>query len=236
MGNLKKKARLEFISDMYEACKLRDLGFKYFKSSDNITREDNGFVESISFGSTRSNILPDTNIIIIHAAISDIKFGIWEKELGYNYADGFIAGAQIKNLFNPGPPYIYFDLKEEIGHRNRVLLDVVECINTDVMKFFDICKDIEKIKKNIFLPCFDISNILTYMVFKFGMKVFDDFIDYTSSVYPNLRTDIDCYKTRILTTGEPIAGFEDSFGDVSKHYAIEIAKFLIKIDKHKQMV
>lgn len=234
MSNLKKQIRLEFISDLYETCNLRDLGFKYLKSKGIIIRKSENLEEIIGFSSSRVNILEDTNILNITAYTHDMQFAVWKKEVLEGYPSGIIGGDLINNLFSEGPPYITFDLKNDLETRNSVFLEVVKCINTDVMKFFNICRDYREIRKNIFLPCFDIPNILSYLIFLNGMEAYDGFVDNISRVYPTLRTEIEYYKTTILTKRESIEGFEETFGNQSKAYAHDIAKILIKINDRQQ--
>lgn len=231
----KKKKRQESIQDIFVKSGLGQLGFKYLKSKSIFQVTEGDFLCTIGFGSTKVNVLPNTNILIINASAENTQFAEWQsRELG-NYPSGQIGVGKIKNLFNPGPPYIDFDIKEDELTRNQIVNEVVDIIRTDVLRFFKICRKDNDIISNINLPCFNTGTVIQYFHFLKKKELLGDILDKRINIYPELRKDIEYYSNLLVTNGKSTAGFKETYTDASKRVALEIAETLFEIDKSNRL-
>lgn len=230
MTDEKKNKRRESIEDIFIKSGLGQLGFKYLKSKSVFQLTEGDLLYIIGFGSTKVNILPNTNILIINAGVENTKFAEWQNRHLGKYPSGQIGVGKIKNLFNPGPPYIDFDIKEDESTRHQIVNEVETIIREDVLRFFRICENGNDILNNINLPCFSVGTIIQYFHFLGERKLIDDVIDKKQFIYPELRKNIEHYSKLLLTSGKPTTGFKETFDDVSKRVALEIAETIVEIE------
>ena len=209
----KQEIRKVTIQEIFDNSGLKEKGYKYLKLKACFDRHSSDFTFSIGFGSTKMNMLDNTNIVIVTASVINNKYAGWQKSKFGTYSSGLIGAGKIKNLFKAGPPYYDFDLTENEDVRKKVLGEISSILISDVLFFFELCSDTKKLLDNVNLPCFSISSIIEYFEFENLQTYIPLAIEKKSTLYPDLKKNIEYYTDFLSKNTKPVGGFKETFND-----------------------
>jgi hypothetical protein len=226
----KEEIRKITIQEIFDKSKFNDFGFKYLKSKSCFEKRIDTINYNIGFGSMKTNILDNVNIVIANAGVSDNKFAIWQKEKLGHYPSGQIGCAKIKNLFIEGPPWHDFNLTDDEEIRKSVVNEISNILSTDVLMFFEIFDEPLNIIDKLNYPCFSVSTIIEYFEYKNLQKYIPDIIDKKSENHQDLKKEIDYYIGYLKSNDAPIGGFKETYTNKTKLIASQIAETLTKIN------
>lgn len=230
MSRIKQEHRRQTIQEVFENSSLKKSGYKYLKSKGLISKKVGDLDYSIGFSSSaRSNALENINIIIVNVGVENLEFGKWQQNQLNKYPSGLIASSKIKNIFKSGPPYYDFDIQENEDTRQKIVKELIELVENNAYKFFDICSDIELIFKYIELECFNLGSIIEYLAYLKQTTRIETLIEQKNKKHPELRSQIKKYYDNFDqgTLNQEVR--KETYKDESKRTAIVMAESLWNI-------
>jgi hypothetical protein len=117
-------------------------GFRYRKSARTTARARDPWVESVTFGTSRNNILPGYVALDVRASLECAALGAWRREHGIDlpWNEELLFATEVENVTRPAPPYIRYNVHDP-AERSRVVERVVHVMRSEVLPLFDLVRD-----------------------------------------------------------------------------------------------
>ena len=116
--------------------------FRYRKSVRSTVRERDPWTESVSFGTSKTNILPESVALDVRVSLQCARLGAWRREHGIDlpWNEDFLFSTDVENVTRPAPPYIRYNVYDA-AERSRVVERVLNVMRSEVLPLFDLVRD-----------------------------------------------------------------------------------------------
>ncbi len=164
-------SNMEIFTDAYThlSAFLQQHGFSFNRTRRISHRDGDLFRHSITFATLRSaNSVQGTVMFEVRALASSEKLAEYRSANGIKLPinNAYLFGTTIENIYKPAPPYIRYNIGEEVT-REKILLKIENILIEEVINFFSMIETPEKLVsayKKAPIPCLEKFDAITHYV------------------------------------------------------------------------